>query len=117
MPAAKAGVKAPLLVLNVERSAVVDEFTVMVKVIGVPLQPVPVTKFPTELGDEPTGTVAINALVVVLITDTLFWFSTYKVVPSGLSDTPVGLCKVAIIDPVYVLVFITTTAFERLSAT
>ena len=48
-----------------------DGITVIVKVTGVPLQPVPeVTKLPNESGDAPTVTVSITAFVKVLITKT-----------------------------------------------
>ncbi len=52
--------------------------TVMVNVIGSPVQPVPgLIKLPIEMGYEPTFTVEITAFDPVLRIDTLFdfWFT------------------------------------------
>src|SRR5665213_3622558 len=71
----------------------IDGFTVIVNVVGAPVQPIPpVTKLPNEVGNEPTPTVAIIVLVAVLITETLLepGFATYTRLPSGLHDMPDG---------------------------
>ena len=66
--------------------------TVMVKVVGVPVQPLPpVTKLPIENGSPPTVTVLVTVLVAALITDTMaLSLATYTSLPSGLTDIPVG---------------------------
>src|SRR5580700_6265915 len=76
-------------------------FTVIVKVTGMPLQPVPpVTKLPSDIGNAPTLTVAVTALVAVLIIETVLASSlaTYTMLPSGLKDTPNGFEPTGIVN-------------------
>jgi len=92
-------------------------FTVMVKVMGVPVQIAPgVIKLPTDTGRAFTGIVATMARVETLITETLFEleFVTYKKLPSEVSDRLSGLPPTVILADASVLVavLITDTEFE-----
>ena len=94
-------VPAQALIAPVGVEAVIDgvEFTVMVKVVALPLQGPPITKLPYPDGVIPTGTVAVIVPVDVLISDTLFELNwvTYSVPPSGLIDRPDGVYGAVIV--------------------
>ena len=90
-------------------------FTVIVKANGVPPQLTPcVMKLPSELGPVPTLMVAITVFVAVLITEILPEpeFTTYTLLPSGLTDMPIGTKPTAMVVIIsLVAVLITETLF------
>src|SRR5579863_1930211 len=99
----------PVMVLVV-MTGVGPELTVILKVIGELLQPEPgIMKLPKDTGKLPAGIVKAVTPVVVLITDITFsaWSVTYKLLLSGLKESPVGerpVVKVAITVLVVVLI-------------
>ena len=90
--------------------------TVMVNVVELPVQPkLGVIKLPNACGTEPTVTVLITALVMVLITETLFdpKLVTYAFVASAVKETPCGFVPTAIVFvTALVLALITVTLLE-----
>jgi len=94
----------------------VDGLTVMVNDCGVPEQPLPLQpeiKFPNAIGEIPTGIVTITVFVKELITETLFElefeFATYILLPSGLTETPMGFSPTGIVATTVFEVLITDT--------